>query len=252
MIKPKVLQEPITFVSWKWKPKGYRTTYTAEHVNIWAAGIKRHYKYPHRLICVTDDPTGIDIETFPLWDDCDKLKNPNGNHLPSCYRRLKIFSPMVTSEMDIEENALVASIDLDVVFVNDLQPMLHSKGGGEFVGWKGPGAMHPTVYNGTFFMFRAGRMAHLWEDFDGNQSPALAANAKYFGSDQGWLSYKLAGRAPGFTPRDGLFSYSRDVRAARISVLPRHAKIISFNGKLKPWDAVAQSESPWIKQHWRL
>lgn len=240
----------ITFICWKWAPAGYRTTYTAEHVNIWAAGIRRHFRAEHRLICVTDDPTGVEIETFPLWTDFSHLKNPNGDHLPSCYRRLKMFSGFQTAEMDIEEGMYVVSIDLDVVFVNDLRPLFLGKKV-DYIGWKGPGTYHPVVYNGTLIMFKAGRCEWLWKNFDPMTSPVQARTAKFFGSDQGYLSYQLKGRVPGFNQRDGVLSYTRDIHGTR-NHLPQMARIVSFNGKHKPWDARVQAMSPWIKDHWRL
>lgn len=203
------------------------------------------------MICITDNSDGVDIETFPLWDDHNRLRNPNGAHLPSCYRRLKIFDPMTLSELDIEEGSPVVSLDLDVVFIKDIVPLIDTHDV-DFLGWKGPGALQPVVYNGTFFRFKAGKMASLWNDFDPETSPLASVNAHYFGSDQGWLSYKLNGSVPGLTPRDGILSYSREVRHDNAGRLPSHARIVSFNGKTKPWDANAQFECPWIKKYWRL
>ena len=239
----------ITFVGWKWHGNGYRETYTAQHVNIWAAGIKRHYRGPHRIVCVTDDAKDVECETFPLWKDCGGLTNPSGKHLPSCFRRLKIFSPLTTAEMGIDDGAKVASIDLDVVFPRDLVPIFDREE--DFVGWKGEGTYNPVVYNGSMFMFRAGRMAKLWDDFRPESSPQAAVKARYFGSDQGWLSYKLNGSVPGWGTRDGVFSYSRDVRTTRQGKLPQMARIVSFNGKMKPWHMKAVDKDPWIKDHWR-
>ncbi len=239
----------ITFVCWKWNSAKYRTKYTAHHANVWNASLRRHYDQPLRTICITDDPTGVEFETFPLWKACGDLANPSGGHLPSCYRRLKIFDPLTTSEMDIEEGAPVVSIDLDVVFCRDIKPMFRQVE--NFKGWKGVGAYNPVVYNGTMFQFRAGLMAHLWTDFDPKMSPKLANDARYFGSDQGWISYKIDGKAPGWTAADGMMSYTSDVRAARVH-LPERARIVSFNGKRKPWDELTLRASPWISQHWRI
>lgn len=244
-----------TFVCWKWRQPNYRTTYTAEHVNVWAAMLRRHYRAPSRLICVTDDPRGVTgCETFPMWSECDGLVNPSGPHLPSCYRRLKIFDPRVTSEMDIDDGAPVTSIDLDVVFVADLQPVVDKFPDAPFVGWRGVGARNPVVYNGSIFRFRAGRAPFLWHDFNPERSPLEANKAHYFGSDQGWISYRLKGSAPGWGVLDGVLSYSSNLSQQRgihnRRVLPGHARIVSFNGKRKPWEAAVQQASPWIGKHW--
>lgn len=239
----------ITFVCWKWSEPNYRTKFTAEHANVWNAGIRRHYGADCRTICVTDDPEGVRFETFPLWHDLDDVRNPSGSHLPRCYRRLKIFSRYVTSEMDIAEGDPVVSLDLDVVFVRSIRPMFSEIE--DFKGWRGVGSFQPVVYNGTLFQFRAGRAEFLWTDFDPATSPGLANRERYFGSDQGWISYRLDGCAPGWSADDGILSFSSDLHPNR-QTLPSHARIVSFNGKRKPWDDYVQQESPWIKNYWRL
>lgn len=248
---------PITFICWKWKQDNFRTTYTAEHVNIWADMVRRHYRRQARLICITDDPAGItQCETFPLWNDFANLRNPSGVHLPSCYRRLKIFSRAVTAEMDIDEGAWVMSTDLDIVIVQDIETLVHKFADAAFVGWRGVGAHQPTVYNGSLFRFRAGECSFLYHEFDPATSPAKSIADKYFGSDQSWISYRLRGTAPGWTAADGVLSYTsnlgqRSMSTSNRKFLPTSAKIVSFNGKRKPWEPIVQQASPWIPRFWK-
>jgi hypothetical protein len=240
-----------TFVCWKWRSDTYRQKFTHYHVNVWARSLRRVLKdMDARLVCITDDPTGVEIETYPLWSDYSSLSNPSGSHLPSCYRRLKLFSSATTDAMGIDRDAPVTWIDLDVVFVRDVRPMFQRPE--HFVGWRGIGSMNNEVYNGTIVQFRAGRVDHLWDEFDPVKSPKQVNDAKYFGSDQGWISYKMAGVAPGWwSLRDGMFSYSRDVRPARNGYLPQIARIVSFNGRHKPWDEDVKARQPWIEKYWR-
>ena len=240
--------EIVHFICWKWKSEKNRYDHT--HVNKFVRGLKRHYQKPHRIICITDDPKGIrgGCETFPLWSDHSSLRNPSGKHLPSCYRRLKIFSPVLQSELNIDPGERIVSIDLDVVFTGNLEPMFYNRSE-EYIGWKGVGTYHPIVYNGTVFAFKAGAKQELWDDFDPERTPAIVSKEKFFGSDQAWMSYKLAGSVPGYGVRDGMYSYSRDIRAARVD-LPRNAKIVSFNGKHKPWHTFVHARAPWVKDHW--
>jgi len=230
----------------------YREDFTAEHVNVWAASLRRHLNgAAHRMICVTDDPRGVDIETFPLWNDLSGLHNPSGKHLPSCYRRLKLFSGEQTRAMGIADGSYVVWIDLDVVFVRDVRPLFYGQDA-NFIGWAGEGAHNPVVYNGTMVQFKAASVEHLYDRFDPDKSPALVSASRFFGSDQGWLSYSLRGGAPGWSLADGMFSYSRDIKPSRRNALPSLARIVSFNGKWKPWDDHVQLRADWIKDHWRL
>jgi len=236
----------ITFVVWKWFSPTYRTVFLPKYVNVFAAMLKRHYVAPYRLICITDDPKNVECETFPIWNDHAGLANPSGVVLPSCYRRLKLFSGAVTKAMNIPDDSRVASIDLDTVICNDLVPLFERDG--DFVAWKGIGTFRPVVYNGSLFMFRAGRMQWLWDEFDPVTSPKQTREAQYFGSDQAWISFRLEGRAPGWDVEHGVYSYARDVH---LQGLPANARVVFFNGKRKPWETTTQASAPWITRHWR-
>ena len=74
------------FVCWKWKTPGYRSQFTAEHVNILYRMIQRNYQNDFELCCITDDSEGInkDIRIIPLWDDLRDVAR--------CTVRLKAFS----------------------------------------------------------------------------------------------------------------------------------------------------------------
>ncbi|MGE0366944.1 MAG: hypothetical protein AB7Q00_14550 [Phycisphaerales bacterium] len=233
---------PLTIVCWKWGAPGYRINFTAHHVNVLASMVKRNYKRPHRFVCITDDPTGIECETFPLWKDCGEMINACGTHLPSCYRRLRIFNESVAKQF----GERILSIDLDVVITGDITPVWEQPH--DFVGWAVPGVVHARVYNGSMFMFRAGAHTDLWDEFDPQVSPDLSNKSGYFGSDQAWISYKLKGQAPGWNRSNGVVSYPREQRKMPLSPTTR---IVIFHGKRKPWDPAVQNESPWVLEHWR-
>jgi len=239
----------ITFVCWKWAQPGCRTSYDASHVNTWANMVKRHYKGPHRLLCITDDKRGVQIETYPLWQDHSRMTNPNGGHLPSCYRRLKIFSTPQQERMGIKPGDKVVSMDLDVVILRDITSMFQINH--PFAGWKriSPNPKKPAGYNGSMFMFTAGMFDYLWDTFDPQTSPVRAKRAGQFGSDQGWISLNISGHGPGWTQLSGMYSYSSDIYKEKMSITG--AKIVSFNGKHKPWMRQVQSLHPWVLRHYR-
>jgi hypothetical protein len=240
----------ITFVLWKWRAD-YRTRFGAHHVDCVARMIADRCGVPCRVVCVTDDPRGLTAaRPHPLWRDCERLLNPSGAHLPSCYRRLKLFDAATTDEMGVRRGDWVVSVDLDVVVCGDLAPLVLGRDA-DFVGWRVPGMKHEAVFNGSVFALRAGAHQDVWDEFDPAASPGLAAGAGYFGSDQGWISYRLpAARHDGWTRRDGVWSWPRELRFQR--GLPTGARLVAFHGKHKPWDRSAREATPWVSDYWSV
>jgi hypothetical protein len=238
-------------VLWKWEPGvGVERHYSARHVNHMAIALRAATPgMDVRVVCVTDDPTGISqCDTHPLWSDCDQLKNASGAHLPSCYRRLKLYDWKTQSEMGIEKGDRVVSLDLDVLVTGSLADVLRKEGA--FVGWKLPGAVHDEVYNGSFQMFTSGTLRSIWSEFDPDHSPAQAKLAGFRGSDQAWLSMKLAGK-PGCAniPYPSFASYPLHCR--KLGYFSVKHRLVFFHGKMKPWDPKAATESNWIRRYWR-
>lgn len=237
-------------VLWKWKQAGYREAYTSKHVNVMAAMIRRNLTIPHRIICVTDDGYGIStrVEVHPLWNDFYDMQSVMGTGMPSCYRRLKLFDPDTQRDMGIRNGDRVCWIDLDAVVVANLDKMLSRPD--TFLGWSVRGTYHLRVFNGSMTMFTAGELAFIWSEFDPETSPEKAKNAGYLGSDQGWLSYRLAMNPEyaGWT-WPVIASYPRELM--RRPLLPKGVAIAFFHGKRKPWHPEVNSATPWVAQHWK-
>jgi hypothetical protein len=234
----------LTVVCWKWRPRpGYRSLFGAEHVNVLRRMVGRHYARPHEFVCVTDDADGIDdgVRVVPLWDDLGDLPSPHGGNNPSCYRRLKAFS---AEAADLIGPRFV-SLDLDCVITGDLVPVWDRSE--DFVIW---GDTNPkTFYNGSMFLLAAGARRQVWDEFDAETSPALAKAAGNFGSDQGWISYRLGPGEARWTKADGVYSYRNQIRPFG-GHLPRDARIVFFHGKIDPWSAEAQRLG-WVKANWQ-
>jgi hypothetical protein len=247
----KHLNTHYTFVTWKWKQDDFRSRYIADHVNVMASMLHRFVEAPHRVICVTDDPDNVKVETFPLWDDHSKLRNVSGHHLPSCYRRLKLFDEKTQQDLGIAKGGRIVSIDLDTVVLDKMKPLLMRDQ--MFVGWAVPGTRHNKVFNGSMWMFTAGdELQWMWDTFKPDQSPQRALQAGFYGSDQGYISHQLvySQLCGNWTAQDGVLSYARDIRGPRI--LPKHARVVMFHGKRKPWDANVKKESKWIERYWKV
>lgn len=235
----------LTFVCFKWKPpSGYRSQYGPEQVQTLRAMIARHYRKPHRFVCVTDDAKGLDgIETIQLWRDLAQVPNPLGQHNPSCYRRLKLFAPDAGETF----GERVVAIDLDVVIVGDLEPLFDRPE--DFVIWGQSDFPRTQWYNGSLWMLRTGTRTKAWTKFDPVRSPGLAVRAGCKGSDQGWLNYVLPNEATWGTT-DGVYSYRVHIAKNGWS-LPENARIVAFHGKVDPWHYHAQ-QIGWVREHYRL
>lgn len=234
----------ISVVCFKWKPRhGYRSTYPAEVVNTLRSMVQRHYPWPHRFICVTDDARGLDedIEAVPLWDDYAEVPNPSFKTGPSCYRRLKVFS------RDIGEvlGERFVCIDLDTVIVGDLRPLFDRTE--DFIAWRNPDPRWPL--NGSMFMLTAGARPEVWEGFDPKTSPATSHAARCYGSDQGWMSYVLGTGEATWGPEDGVYSYDMEIRKLG-NHLPENARVVMFHGRHDPWMPVVHKVAPWVSEHY--
>lgn len=233
----------LTVVTWRWKPMpGYRSSFPVETVNVLKRMVDRHYAGPHRMLCCTDDPKGLDpdIEAVPLWTDFANLPSPHGFKNPSCYRRLRAFSPEIASVF----GPRFVSLDLDCVIVGDLAPLWDRPE--DFVMY---GDTNPrTHYNGSMILMTAGARPQVWERFDPRTSPQRAKAAGCWGSDQGWISYCLGGGEPKWTRADGVYSFRNHLQ--NVSTLPKDARVVMFHGKHDPWDPDVKAKYPWVRAHW--
>lgn len=235
----------ISVVCFKWRPRqNYRSSYPPEVVNTLRRMVARHYRSPHRFICVTDDAEGLDedVEVVPLWDDYAAVPNPSFNTGPSCYRRLKMFARDAGETFG--ERFVV--MDLDTVIVKDLSPLLDRTE--PFVAWRNPDPRWPI--NGSMWMLTAGSRPDVWDRFNPATSPAEAHAAGCFGSDQGWMSYVLGRSAATWGPEDGVYSYKMEVCRQHSNKLPKNARAVMFHGHWDPWDMEVHKVAPWVAQHY--
>lgn len=236
----------LTFVAWLWAPTyaGYRSQFTGEHVNTLARMVKRHYSKPHRFVCVTDIPKGIDaslVEVIPAWNDHAGLGSPHGFKQPSCYRRLRAFHPDIGQFF----GPRFVSMDLDTVIVGELDPLFDRPE--DFVIW---GETNPrSWYNGSLWMMTAGARPKVWTEFNPRRSPSESKRHGRFGSDQGWISHCLGKGEATWSTGDGVYSF-RVHLYPKGAVLPANARIVNFHGEVDPWHPKAQRVE-WVRANYQ-
>lgn len=230
----------LTFVCFKWErvSTGFQlpaaTRYTARHVNVLRSMLARRVKLPHRLVCVTDDPEGIEpgIEIIPLWDRCLALGG--------CYNRLWVFS----REAGELFGPRFVCIDLDVVLVRDCTALFQRPEPFVVNAYNGIRPRDPDQhYNGGLFMMDAGARASVWEQFDPASSPAIVqADPNTIGTDQAWIRHHLGKGEARWTNRDGVFE-ARQLKHG----LPQSARLVLFAGKRDP----SLCNASWCRENWK-
>lgn len=237
----------LTIVVFLWHTPGYRSVFTPKIVNIHYAMLKRNYSSPFRYVCVTNhnrEGLNAEIETFPLWDDWADVPSPHGYGLPSCYRRLKLFDPETARAIGDR----IAWLDLDMVICADVTDIFDRREPLVVLRTN----FNKSPLNGSMLMMDAGARPDIWQDF----TPAggiKARDAGCFGSDQGWIAYKLRNEPHlahwrigqgGIYARRDLFRSRRKPAAS-----PSNAKIVLFMGKPDPWEEEAQ-RYPLVRAHY--
>jgi hypothetical protein len=227
----------LTIVTWLWHQKNRAILYKPEYVNTWARMITRNVTIPHRLLCITDNANGIEIDTFPLWEP-PSVSNPNwGITRPQCYVRLKAFS----KEMKPVLGDRFVSVDLDCVVTGNLDRILSKDE--DFI--INRGETKKNDYNGSMWMMNTGARDQVYSQF--NQAGVNQAYRNgYMGSDQGWIRQCLGPKEKTFGNEDGVRSFVR----VRNAPLPEDTRIVFFQGSIKPWDSTAQRVG-WIRDNWK-
>jgi len=255
-----MLDEQISIVCFYWDD-GIRD-YQPEHVNRLAKMVSENLSIPYRFICVYDIKHDFEnkmtlfneeIELIPLPESASYLgflKNPFRDSFPSSYRRLWAFSEEAKCLGD-----KILMLDIDCLILKDLLPLFEYSDA-DFVGWV-PNSEYDITYGrrkkkrkkqsqdsqnnvkrigGGTWLLRTGTHTHIWEDFS-LQGIQDAKNAGWNGSDQAWLSYKLAKDCEVFPMELGIY-HTQDTR--KWKTVPENVRIIHFNGIINPWEENAK------------
>ena len=213
---------PLTIVCWKWKPHpgGWlkkQSPFSAQHVNVLFAMVKRHLHIPFRFVCITDEPDGIDQDVIihPIWDLHKRIG--------ACYRRLKAFDSYENIGHIFGERYV--SIDLDCVIMDNITPLFDRPE--EFIIWGSN--ERRTPYCGAMWLLKTGERYRVWERFHPVKSISDAkSNGFRTGSDQAHICNCLYPNEAMWDDRDGIHNFKLEIRTPDpkfFAKLYRHRKM---------------------------
>jgi hypothetical protein len=229
------MSEPLSVVCWKWKTPSNtistkkRVEFISEDVNRLYKMLQKNLHIDFRLLCVTDDPIGInkEVKIIPIWDE---FRDKGG-----CFVRLGAFR----RDIDKLFGPRFLSIDLDCVVTGDVTPLFTRTE--DFIIWGDHGGS--AKYCGSLWMMNSGCRPQVYESF--NPDDYQIVDGKYKGgTDQQHISRILHDEVL-WTKKDGIYAFRNPSNGRR--ELPIGAKIVFFNGFYHPRETTVQNYYKWIR-----
>ena len=215
------------------------TMYVPEYVNRLYAMIARHLAPPFRLVCLTDDRSGIrsEVEFFDLPElGCRHPERTIGK-----WRKQILWGRSVPGL-----EGVVLFVDLDSVIVDSLDPYFSHGNPGDVIlarNWARP---FKRLGQTSVFRFTVGQNAHLLDNF--RADPQGIADKYRF--EQHYVTDAVTGGIK-FWPEDWTKHFRLHclpkfpLRYFVTASLPKGARIVTFPGGPNPDDVMV---GRWIKQ----
>lgn len=227
------------------------TRYGPDYVNVLFRAVRAHLDRPHRFVCVTDAPQGldpgIDAVPFPEFDP------PRMTWRQSCFPKIALLAPGV-----VADDAVVLQVDLDVMIAGDLAPFFDlfaarpafyslREWNPALVRTLVPLAWRPDRgTQGSIYLYRAGDQRYMFEHFTQNTAEVFAR----YKSDRFYFP-KIA-RDPAYLPVEWCPSFKNACvfywpfnRLLPNPRLPREARILVFHGDPRPIDLLGPPTKRW-------
>jgi hypothetical protein len=228
------------------------TKYGPEFVNRLRSMVRRHLQRPHRFVCFTDDPAGLDadIEARPL----PPMDLPPGKERG--WRKLSTFGVPLA---DLKGPTLF--LDIDIVVVGSLDGFFEHPGKFCIIkDWQKPWRI---TGNSSVYRFEANAHPELLADFLAN----IDQVKREVRNEQEYLTREIH--------RKGLLSYwpaewcvsfkygcmpKFPLNLIKTPTIPPNARVVVFHGLPNPDEAVVGKgkgllryvrPTPWIAEHWR-
>jgi hypothetical protein len=241
-----------TVICMKWG-----TRYGPDYVNRLYSMVQRQTSRPTRLVCYTDDPSGMaeGVETFPLPHI---VLPPSKTWLP--WRKLSLWQRGLEG---VSGEALF--LDLDVVVTGNLDDFFDYEPGHFCVAknWTQPGA---GIGNTSIFRFPVAGHPYIYDRIMNECDRVLATHR----NEQIFISREITDMK--FWPDEWCLSFKSSLvpfwplNFFIAPPLPKGTKVVAFPGKPDPDEAMEGRwphkywyhalykhvrPTPWIAEHWR-
>ena len=232
--------------------------YDSTYVNILYNAVKEFCTYSVKMICLTDDPSGIDsaVECRAIPD----VGIPQEKWYHGAWPKLTIFSDVLD---DLEGRVLF--IDLDMIIVDSIDPFFERDGGIVMIdggdNWKFVSDQYEVYPSSGIFAFDGGTQKQMYNTFISDQKAAYAN----FDLEQDFIG--AHSEDVRFWPIDWITSFKRHHRRPLVldfflppkKPLPP-VKIVAFHGDPRPADLLksrwykfprtVKGPVPWVKDYW--
>ena len=224
-----------TIVCIKWG-----TRYPADYVNRLWSMIRRNTSRPTRLICFTEDASGIDqaVETRPLPD----IVIPQSVAWTP-WRKISLWQAPL---FDLSGDVLF--LDLDVVITGSIDCMFDYKPGA-FCACENWTQLGQGIGNTSVFRWHIGDHTHIFEDFEADGEGIC----RKYRIEQVYISAVIDRME--FWPKEWCVSFKHTLVPTwplnffKVPKLPSTARIVAFTGKPDP-DEAAIGEWP-VEKAWK-
>lgn len=170
--------------------------YGPEYVNNLYNMIQRHLTVPHRFICFTDDPTGLN-------HSITVCKLPTDSKLAGWW-----WKPYIFKSSHYEDDDINLFFDLDMVIIKNINEFLNYMPG-EFIGLRDVGRVFGRGVDklgSAVLRWPANKYSKIWTTLENDQSLI-----NRFNGDQDYI-WHLCQREIKFFPDDWIRSYKWEVR----------------------------------------
>lgn len=205
------------------------TKFGAEYVNRLYANVEKNITIPHRFVCFTDNPEGINknVEIRPFYELDD-------SGLPEkAWKKLGLFTDKLA---DLQGRALF--LDLDVVILKNIDAFFEVPG--EFVIIKDWDFEDDIIGNSSVFRFEVNKHKDIIENFYKEGKDIR----KRYRNEQAFLSHQMKEKGIlSYWDKSWCVSFKRNclrpfpLNYFQVPKEPEEAKILVFHGRPNPEQA---------------